>query len=66
MVLQEKREGESFEAFLKKFKRGVKREGILPKYKEKEFYEKPSDRKKKDKKEAKRRTKVQQRADELF
>ncbi len=65
MVLQERRDGETIDSLLKKFKRGVKREGILPRLREKEFFEKPSDKKKRDKKAAERRTKIQQRADEL-
>ena len=65
MAYQEKREGESFDSLLRKFKRGVKREGILPSLREKEFFEKPSEKKKKDRKSAKQRTRSQQRADEL-
>ena len=42
MVLQERRDGETIDSLLKKFKRGVKREGILPRLREKEFFEKPS------------------------
>ncbi len=65
MVLQERRDGETIDSLLKKFKRGVKREGILPRLREKEFFEKPSDKKKRDKKAASRRNKIQQKADEL-
>ena len=65
MVLQERKDGETIDSLLKKFKRGVKREGILPLLREKEFFEKPSDKKKRDKKAAQRRTKSQQRAEEL-
>ncbi len=65
MVLQERRDGETIDSLLKKFKRGVKREGILPRLREKEFFEKPSDKKKRDKKAAARRNKIQQKADEL-
>ena len=65
MVLQERKDGETIESLLRKFKRGVKREGIIPRVREKEFFEKPSERKKKDKKAAQRRTKSQQKADEL-
>ncbi len=65
MVLQERRDGETIDSLLKKFKRGVKREGIIPRLREKEYFEKPSDKKKRDKKAAARRTKIQQKADEL-
>ena len=65
MVLQERRDGETIDSLLKKFKRGVKREGILPRLREKEFFEKPSDKNKRDKKAAARRNKIQQKADEL-
>jgi small subunit ribosomal protein S21 len=42
------REGESLEEALRRFKREVLREGILKELRRREFYEKPSDLKKRD------------------
>lgn len=39
--------GESIDKALKKFKRKMRREGIIDELKKHEFYEKPSDRKRK-------------------
>ena len=66
MAYQEKKEGESFESMFKKFKREVKRNGILPQLRSKEFFESKSEKRKKEKKSAQQRTRSQQRADELF
>ena len=66
MAYQKRREGESFDSMFKKFKRGVKKEGILPQLREKEFFEKPSEKRKKERKSAQQRTRSQQKADELF
>ena len=65
MSSQKRREGESFDSMLKRFKRGVKRDGVLMELKDKKYYEKPSERKKKEKKAAANRTRMQQKADEL-
>ena len=65
MSSQKRREGESFDSMFKRFKRDVKRNGVLLELKEKKYYEKPSERKKKDKKAAQQRTRIQQKADEL-
>jgi small subunit ribosomal protein S21 len=51
---------EPIEKVLRKFKRKVKEEGILFEVKNREFYEKPSDLKKRQKKAAIRRNKSQQ------
>ena len=65
MAKQEKKPGESLDSVLRKFKRKIKDEGILVEFKKREFFEKPSDLKKKKVKAAKRRTFLQQKADEL-
>jgi small subunit ribosomal protein S21 len=66
MTYQEKKDGESFEQMYKRFKRGVKREGTLQELRQREFFVKNSEDKKVRKKAAERRTRIQQRADELF
>jgi small subunit ribosomal protein S21 len=65
MVMQEKKPGESIDSVLRKFKRKMKSEGIFQELKKREFFEKPSEEKKRLAKAAKRRTVQQQRADEL-
>ncbi len=65
MAKQEKKPGESIDSVLRKFKRKIKDEGIMMELRKREFYEKPSDLKKRKAKAAKRRTVMQQRADEL-
>ena len=65
MVSQERRNGESFEAFMRKFKRKVKGEGHLQELRKREYFEKPSEEKKRRHKAAVRRTRQQQEADEL-
>ncbi len=58
----EVRQNESLERALKRFKKKLQREGILKQYKDREFYEKPSTRRRRkikeaEKKEARRKTK---------
>jgi len=65
MTYQERREGESIDQMLKKFKRKVKASGVLQDLRSKEFFEPPSDVKKREFKAAVRRNRQQQRADEL-
>ena len=65
MAKQEKKPGESLDSVLRKFKRKIKDEGILMELRRREYYEKPSDLKKRKAKAAKRRTYLQQRASEL-
>ncbi len=65
MVMQEKKPGESIDSVLRKFKRKIKNEGILQELRKREFFEKPSEEKKRKAKAAKRRTVLQQKADEL-
>ncbi len=65
MAIQEKKPGESIDSVLRKFKRKIKDEGILTELRKREYFQKPSDEKKLKVKAAKRRTFLQQRADEL-
>lgn len=48
-------EGEDFEKLLKRFKKEVEKAGILSELKKREFYEKPSEKKKRRLKAARRR-----------
>lgn len=65
MAKQEKRPGESIDSVLRKFKRKIKSEGILQELRKREYYEKPSDQKKRQMKAAKRRNRMQQRSDDM-
>jgi len=65
MVLQEKKPGESIDSILKKFKRKVKSDGVLQMFKDKEFFEKKSETKKKKARAAVRRNRIQQMEDDL-
>lgn len=49
------RRGEDLEKALRKFKTKLRHEGVLDEIKKREFYEKPSQRKRKEAEEAKRR-----------
>ena len=60
MATQERRPGESIDSVLRKFKRKMKNEGTIRELKKREYYEKPSDSKKRKAKAAKRRTQNQQ------
>ncbi|MEK7299325.1 MAG: 30S ribosomal protein S21 [Candidatus Margulisiibacteriota bacterium] len=66
MVEQQRQPGESIDSLLRKFKRKVKNEGTLQELRRREYFEKPSDEKKRQAKAAKRRTHIQQRANELL
>ena len=66
MAKQEKKPGESIDSVLRKFKRKLKNEGTLQELRSREYFEKPSDEKKRKAKAAKQRTRQQQRADELY
>lgn len=48
-------DGEDFERLLKRFKKEVEKAGVLSELKKREFYEKPSEKKKRRQKAAKRR-----------
>jgi small subunit ribosomal protein S21 len=65
MTYQERKKGESIDQMLRKFKRKVKTSGVLQNLRSKEFFEPPSDTKKRKFKAAVRRNQQQQRADEL-
>jgi small subunit ribosomal protein S21 len=65
MTYQERRDGESLDQMLRKFKRKVKSSGVLQDLRSKEYFEPPSDVKKRKFKAAVRRNRQQQRADEL-
>ena len=62
---QDKRPGESLESLLKRFKRRVKNDGTLLEYKSRERFEKPSEKRKRELKSAKQRTKQAQRFSEI-
>lgn len=65
MTRQEKRKGESVDSLLRKFKRKLKNEGTLKELREREFFEKKSETKKKQYKAAQKRTRTEQRQNEL-
>ena len=65
MAKQEKKPGESLEAILRRFKRQVKNEGTLQELRKRERYEKPSEVKKRRAKAAVKRTRTQQRQDDV-
>ena len=65
MTRQEKRKGESVDSLLRKFKRKLKNEGTLKELREREFFEKRSETKKKQHKAAQKRTKTEQKLNEL-
>ena len=65
MTRQEKRKGESVDSLLRKFKRKIKNEGTLKELREREYFEKPSESRKKQLKAAINRTRTEQRENEL-
>ena len=65
MAKQEKKPGQSIDQMLRSFRRKVKTEGTLQALRGKEHFEKPSDVKKRKLQAAQRRTRQQQKADEL-
>ncbi len=65
MAKQEKKPGESIDSVLRKFKRKIKNEGILQELRKREYYEKPSELRKRKAKAAVRRNVNQQKAEEL-
>lgn len=50
------REGESFESFMRRFRRACEKAGVLRDFKRHEFYEKPSEKRKRRMIEARRKT----------
>lgn len=65
MTFQERKPGESLESVLRKFKRKIKNEGTLKELKQREYFEKPSEVKKRRLKAAQKRTFTQQKEQEL-
>ena len=65
MTSQKKRKGESIDSLLRKFKRKIKNEGTLTELREREYFEKPSETKKKRLKAAVSRTHTEQKQNEL-
>ncbi len=65
MSTNERKKGESIDALLRRFKRKVKNDGKLQELRRREYFEKPSEEKKRKAKAAAQRTKTQQQADEL-
>ena len=61
----ERREGESLDSMLRKFKRKVKNDGVLQDLRDREHFKKPSEQKKEDRRVAERRTFLEQKQDEL-
>ncbi len=55
MAIVEVGENEPFEKVLKKFKRIVEKEGILTEVKRRQFYEKPSEKRKRKERAARKR-----------
>ena len=66
MARQDKRKGESIDSLLRKFKRKIKNEGTLKELRDREFFEKPSESKKKRLKAAVKRTRTEQKQNELI
>jgi len=64
MAETEKRPGESIDRVLRRFKRKLKDEGVMDEIKKREYYEKPSELRKKRENAAKRRIVRQQRMDQ--
>lgn len=56
------REGEGFERALKRFTKVIEKEGVLSEVKKNQFYEKPSERKKRKLNAAKRKAMLRARA----
>ncbi len=55
MATVEVREGESYESFMRRFRRACEKAGILRDFKRHEHYEKPSEKRKRKTLEAKRK-----------
>ena len=65
MTRQFKKKGESVDSLLRKFKRKLKNDGTLQELKNREFFEKPSEDRKKRLKAAVKRTRTEQKQNEL-
>lgn len=55
MASVEVRDGESYESFMRRFRRACEKAGILRDYKRHEYYEKPSEKRKRKMIEARRK-----------
>jgi len=66
MATSKKREGESIDSLLRKFKKQVKNEGTLSEFRSREFHEKPSEKKKRERRAAEQRTQREQKLNELL
>ena len=65
MTMQHRKKGESIDSMLRKFKRKVKNDGTLMDLRAREFFEKPTEAKKRKLKAAQKKTRQQQKQDEL-
>ena len=65
MAKIEVRKEESIDKALKKFKSKIRKEGILEEMKRREFYEKPSQRRRREKAQAVKRERRRQRESEM-
>ncbi|MFA5880244.1 MAG: 30S ribosomal protein S21 [Candidatus Margulisiibacteriota bacterium] len=65
MAVLNKKPGESFDSLLRKFNKKIKIDGVLQEFRKREFFVKPSEVKKEKNRAAKRRSFLQQRANEL-
>ena len=65
MSKQEKKPGESLDSLLRRFKRKVKQDGTIQSLKDREYFEKPSETKKKELRNAKRKTYLQQKLEDM-
>ena len=65
MSKHEKKPGESFDSLMRRFKRKVKSDGTLKELRDRERFEKPSEKKKKTMRAAQRRTYLQQKQDDF-
>ena len=61
MTKYEIRKGESLDKALKRFKGRLRRDGVIDEIRKREFYEKPSETKRKDLEQAKRNERKRQR-----
>lgn len=54
------RQNENLESAIKRFKRKVEMDGIIKEYKENQYFEKPSDKKRRKRKDSIRKLKIKQ------
>jgi len=59
------KEGESYESFIRRFRRACENAGILREVKRREFFEKPSEKKKRKQAESRRRAFRRRQSDEF-